>query len=509
MRSFYLTVGLFGLSIGSLTAQANLILSDGTGTLRFRMTGTNPYLVLNNANFINNASSSAFDPGAASASSGIVLITGGSDTQIGGSATTTFSNLHINKSNAEVDLAQNINVSFRASLIASSNNRFDLNNSQLTLGSNAIITGENITTTSGARFYCDDGEAGTIRKDTSFTAGPTGQNVGNMGVQIWAAGNLGPTTTIIRGHDRQTSTVPGATTGIGRYYDVIPGGVWNGINGGIRMYYHQAELYGIPEGSMVFYRSPSYGADPSDWQEYGFGSYAGAFAGLGIWATNDAANNYVDLNYSSASLGFHAFSRWTVSDPFTDPLPVTLTSLTATCHDGQILIAWTTASEINCKEFVVQRSTDLQNWVFVGAKPGAGNSNQPLSYSLVDPRPEPGVNYYRLLQYDYNNGDPATYGPVACSCSPTGEPTGENLVFYPNPSTDWMTVDVVLAEAWDNAELRIYDVTGKIVHLQNVSLKEGFNSFKVDVSNLAPATYTFELSNGVRSFPVHKFVVHR
>ncbi|MCS6981476.1 MAG: T9SS type A sorting domain-containing protein [Flavobacteriales bacterium] len=509
MKSFYLALSFAAISIGSLIAQANLILSDGTGTLRFRLTGTNPYLVLNNANFINNASSLAFDPGAANANSGIVLVTGNSDTQIGGSAPTTFSNLRINKSNAEVDLNQNITVTYRASLIASMNNRMDLNNSQMTLGPNAIITGENITTTGGARFYCDDNELGTIRKDTSFAGPPSGQYVGNLGVQIWANANLGPTTSIIRGHDRQTSTVPGGGTSIGRFFDIIPGGVWNGINGGIGMFYHQDELYTIPEGNLVFYRSPSYGVNTSDWEEYGYGSYAGAYAGLGIWAINNSTTNHVLLNYSGLGLGFHSFSRWTLSDPDVSPLPVSLTSLTATCNNDHILITWTTASELNSKEFVVQRSTDLQNWVFVGAKPGAGNSNQPLSYSLVDPRPEPGVNYYRLLQFDYNNSDPAIYGPVSSSCSPTGEPTGENLVFYPNPSTDWMTVDVVLAEAWDNAELRIMDVTGKLVQLQNVSLKEGFNSFKVDVSNLAPATYAFVLSNGVRSFPIQKFVVHR
>jgi hypothetical protein len=508
MRKFLLPATFFSWSISAVFGQAYFILNDGSGTLRFRMTGTNPYLVLNNTHFINNASTAAFDPGAASASSGIVLITGNSNTDIGGSATTSFSNLRIDKSNAEVRLQQNITATYRASLISSTNNNVNLDDYQLTLGSNAIISGENITSLTGSRFYCNDNKLGTIRKDTSFTAGPTGQSVGNMGVRIWSAGNLGPTTTFIRGHDRQTGTLPGAGTSIGRYFDIIPGGVWNGINGGIQMFYHEAELSPLAEGNLVFYRSPSYGADPTDWQEYGFGSYAGAYAGLGIWAINNTSSNYVDLNYSSGGLGFHAFSRWTLSDPYTDPLPVTLTSLTAVCNDGAVTVSWTTASEVNSKEFVVQRSTDLIHWTFVGSKPGAGFSNQPRDYSLVDPRPEPGTNYYRLLQYDFNVNEPKVEGTVSTNCS---QPDAwvESLNFYPNPATDFMTIEVVVPNGWQNAVLHVTDVTGKTVHLRNVSLREGFNQITLDVSQLAPAPYTFSLSNGLRSFPVQKFVVHR
>ncbi|MCS6980388.1 MAG: T9SS type A sorting domain-containing protein [Flavobacteriales bacterium] len=507
MKKFFTLLSFLCYSI--TWSQAYLVLNDGSGTLRFRMTGTNPYLVLNNAHFINNASTAAFDPGSASASSGIVLVTGNSNTDIGGSASTSFSNLHINKSSAEVRLQQNITATYRASLIGSSNNNVNLDDYQLTLGSNAIITGENITSLTGSRFYCNDDKLGTIRKDTSFTAGPTGQNVGNMGVRIWAAGNLGPTTTIIRGHDRQLSTVMGAGTSIGRYFDIIPGGVWNGINGGIQMFYHEAELAPQSEGNLVFYRSPSYGAVTNDWQEYGFGSYAGFYAGLGIWATNDVSNNYVDLNYSSGSLGFHAFSRWTVSDPFTDPLPVTLTNFTALCQDGEVAISWSTASEINSKEFVVQRSTDLLHWTFVGSKPGAGNSNQPITYSLTDPRPEPGTNYYRLLQYDFNQNEPSQLSTVSTACGGVGTENLENLSFYPNPATDYLTLEITVPNGWNNSILQVMDVTGKQVFSKNLNLKEGFNQIILDVSTWAPAPYTFKVSNGLRSFPVQKFVIHR
>ena len=506
-------------SYSLISAQiASFRMEDGTGTLRVRMTGTNPYLVLNNTHFINNASSSAFDPGAASGTSGIVLMTGNSNSDIGGSAVTTFSNLRTDKSNAEVRLQRNVDISYRASLIASTNNRVNLDDYQLRLLTNAIITGENITTSSGSRFYCDDNKPGTIRKDTSITNPSfvwTGENVGNMGVQIWSIGNLGPTVTIIRGHDAQHSTVPDAVPpGIGRYYDIIPGGVWLGINGGIRMYYHEAEVGGSfpSEGSLVFYRSPSYGADPSDWQEYGYGSYAGHYAGLGIWANNNTSSNFVELGSNQggymSTLGFHAFSRWTASDPFTNPLPVTLTNLFAVCQDNKMIISWSTSSEINSKEFVVYKSSDLQNWNFLASVPGSGNSNVLKNYSVVDPRPESGTNYYRLLQYDFNYADPKIYGPVSSNCE-WNVNSLESLNFYPNPAQDWINVEVFLSENWDKGMIQIFDLTGKTVQSDNISLHEGFNSFQLDVSRLSQGSYSFVLSNSLRSFPVKKFVISR
>ncbi|SDE07374.1 hypothetical protein [Niabella drilacis] len=66
-------------------------------------------------------------------------------------------------------------------------------------------------------------------------------------------------------------------------------------------------------------------------------------------------------------------------------LPVTFEKITAVRDNNQIKINWTTASETNCKEYVVEGSRDNVNWTAIGkldSKAVNGTSSTPLDYSL-------------------------------------------------------------------------------------------------------------------------------
>ncbi|WP_300597062.1 hypothetical protein [Niabella sp.] len=68
------------------------------------------------------------------------------------------------------------------------------------------------------------------------------------------------------------------------------------------------------------------------------------------------------------------------------PLPVTFESITAVKKNNQIQINWTTASENNSKEYVVEGSSDNVNWTAIGkvdSKAVNGISSEPLDYSLT------------------------------------------------------------------------------------------------------------------------------
>ncbi|MGJ7033645.1 hypothetical protein [Niabella hirudinis] len=68
------------------------------------------------------------------------------------------------------------------------------------------------------------------------------------------------------------------------------------------------------------------------------------------------------------------------------PLSAAFESITAVKANDQIKINWTTASEINSKEFVVEGSRDNVNWTAIGkldSKAVDGNSTGPLNYTLT------------------------------------------------------------------------------------------------------------------------------
>jgi hypothetical protein len=71
-----------------------------------------------------------------------------------------------------------------------------------------------------------------------------------------------------------------------------------------------------------------------------------------------------------------------------------------------IVLNWTTESEINSDYFVIQRSTDGVLFNDIAYVTGSGTSAYAHHYSYVDSTPGNGYNYYRLLQVDYQPTEP-------------------------------------------------------------------------------------------------------
>jgi hypothetical protein len=94
------------------------------------------------------------------------------------------------------------------------------------------------------------------------------------------------------------------------------------------------------------------------------------------------------------------------------PLPVELLYFEGTQYSTFNMLKWATASEQNSSHFIVEKSTDGENWREIANKPSAGNSTEKLYYSFSDDINYLGLNYYRLVQYDID-GKFEIYGPIA------------------------------------------------------------------------------------------------
>jgi len=81
-------------------------------------------------------------------------------------------------------------------------------------------------------------------------------------------------------------------------------------------------------------------------------------------------------------------------------LPVQWQNFTAIKQNENALLQWSTASEQNTKEFIIQRSSNATIWQELKKLPAAGNSNALMNYSYEDRQPLAGSNYYRILQTD-------------------------------------------------------------------------------------------------------------
>ncbi|MCP3932047.1 MAG: hypothetical protein GY705_23490, partial [Bacteroidetes bacterium] len=344
-------------------------------------------IVLNNTQFVNNGT---FD-----AATGTVSITGtGTDAQsaIGGTSTTTFYNLTINKSSNGIQLGNSIQIDNQLTMTSGN---LDLNGSNITLGSaNGTIASES------ASSYIHGSAGGEVIKVVDLGA-PSDENPGNMGASISSAANLG-STTIARGHLVQTDA---GGISIKRYFDITPT-TNSGLAATLRFNYFDHELNTITESELELWRKSG-----ASWANQGY-------------TTRDASNNYVELT------GIDAFSRWTLTSD-ANALPVELLSFSATrLGERKSLLKWITASEVNNRGYFIERSTDIRNWIELGFVEGKGTTTVLSDYNFTDHYPQKGLNYYRLKQVDFD--DSFEYSDIKV-VEISG--SAKKLSVFPNPTT--------------------------------------------------------------------------
>lgn len=98
-------------------------------------------------------------------------------------------------------------------------------------------------------------------------------------------------------------------------------------------------------------------------------------------------------------LAFHHFRDMGWSSSF---LPVELVRFEAKEYNDEVKLSWETATELNNQGFEMERSRDARQWSSIGFVAGKGNSTAPSFYQFMDTKPMNGINYYRLVQVDWD-----------------------------------------------------------------------------------------------------------
>ncbi len=160
-------------------------------------------------------------------------------------------------------------------------------------------------------------------------------------------------------------------------------------------------------------------------------------------------------------------------------LPVTLISFNADKNDNAVDLTWATASEINNDYFLIQRSIDNSNFETIESIDGNGNSNVVINYSTIDYNPKKGVNYYRLLQVDFD-GTEALSNTVAVNFD-----ADNNINVYPNP-----TKGIVNIEGARNFQLMLYTSSSNLLFSTKI---ENSDLYKLDLSNYPKGVYIIHL----------------
>jgi ELWxxDGT repeat protein len=171
------------------------------------------------------------------------------------------------------------------------------------------------------------------------------------------------------------------------------------------------------------------------------------------------------------------------------PLPVSLLSFGASLNSKDVDLLWTTVTENNTKNFVVQRSPDAVHFTNIGTVNAAGYSAGKINYTFIDAGAfNAGANtlYYRLQMVDKDGK--FSYSKIA---SVQMLPNGKLIVVYPNPVKDKLVV--VANNALSSAVIKVTDQSGKIILTQRLENVQAGTMNTINVSTLSSGVYYLQV----------------
>ncbi|RKD19042.1 hypothetical protein BCY91_14295 [Pelobium manganitolerans] len=156
------------------------------------------------------------------------------------------------------------------------------------------------------------------------------------------------------------------------------------------------------------------------------------------------------------------------------PLPIELVAFTGTAYDGNITLNWNTASENKNDFFEIQHSADGKNFRSIGELKGAGTSKVNNAYNFIDENPNAGINYYRLVQHDFDGNTSASFVIALNS-----KIEGSKLNVY--AGAEELKIFISSANQ-TKGELQIYEIGGKQLFSQAIAVNRGHNSISLPFS---------------------------
>jgi Secretion system C-terminal sorting domain len=180
--------------------------------------------------------------------------------------------------------------------------------------------------------------------------------------------------------------------------------------------------------------------------------------------------------------------------PQLSSLPVKLLSFSGSYRNQQTLLNWETESLQNFDYFEIERSSNASDYISIGTK-SAANAGSLQNYQFTDDlSTASGIVFtYRLKMVDIDGQ--FKYSNVIMIRKETKNIKGISI--NPNPAINGMTTVRFTASASGSFDVRIVDLSGKIVLQQQNKVTEGNNSISINgLDRLPPGMYVLQMSDG-------------
>lgn len=434
MKNILLTFFLLNI-LNSVYTQNTLNISANTHLVQ----GENNVLVLKNTDLQHHGTLTG----------GTVKITGDVATILTGNSVFAFNNLTIAKSDVDITLNQDIEVS----------NSLDLQSGNLQLGSNDLViqAGGSINTATDS--YIKTTGTGAVYQEVSSTE--VNFPVGNATYTPLAISNAGTTGYI--GVRTARGVLDGGNIGSEVTSEVVD------------ITWHLTETSNDPKDLTVTATwNASEEATDFDRNNAFIWHYTN-----GNWTTNTTAAASGSDPYSLSRSGITDISQLSVASA-TTALPLQLLQLVAFPVKEDIQVNWTTTNEIDTDHFIVEHATENSNFVPIGRVEATGNGKYETHYSFLHTQPVRGNNYYRLLPMEHDGSFASS--PIV-QVRLNDNVLLQAIEIFPNPTADFIYINHSYTTP---LRISLFDATGKQLTTQ-------INPTKLDLTNFAAGVYYVQI----------------
>jgi hypothetical protein len=173
-------------------------------------------------------------------------------------------------------------------------------------------------------------------------------------------------------------------------------------------------------------------------------------------------------------------------------LPIKLYGFIATAQEQDVLLSWQSASEINAKEYAIERSSNAKDFATIATQKAIGNNSGKSAYTYLDNNAfynNPNTLFYRLKLID-NDG----YTSFSDIKRVTNyQTTQQKIVVYPNPIVGGVaTIECAIKQP---TSYSVFDILGN--KIANGQLKS--NKQTIDCSMLKKGIYLLKLATGEKA----------
>jgi len=190
----------------------------------------------------------------------------------------------------------------------------------------------------------------------------------------------------------------------------------------------------------------------------------------------------IDIFFYTITDQCGGFSTARVTVTVVNPLPVTWSDFYGNELGCEVVLNWSTATELNNEYFEIEKSSNGRDFTTLGTVKGSGTTNEYRQYKFVDNLPGT-ENYYRIKQIDFDGkSDYSKVIVLKSNCIENDENIGIATLF-PNPA---MYDDAHLrfnARQTEETSLMASDLFGNIIINQPITIHAGMNNVDLDISD--------------------------